>query len=356
MNDTFDWYHWGCTATSSAIRKRISQKGFDILCVPINYTYDFKNPPKKLEDFDDIHLFNQARTAQKDIFDEIDKSDAVVINGEGTLHHVTRISVSLLYMAYASKRFLHKPVHIINHSVYPKNVTVAEEDISFFLYKTIYEKMDFIAIREHISHNLMRQLGVDAELSFDCLPITVMEDYRPETTPVGKKVVISGSISFGEQKISDLVKYMKHMKQNGFDIHVLMGSRTLPAKDDVQFVQCLKEHDFHAWDLIRASSLKEWLDCIGSAGVFVSGRFHHSLAAIFLKVPCVLMESNTPKNTALAETFMLDPPLRFSSDAFLDELVARTEKALLRTPVAERILTAMRERAEKNFNGLKSLC
>ncbi len=354
LNDTYDWYHWGCRATSAAIRKRIAQKGFDITCIPIHYTYDFKHPPRQLVDFDDRRLFNRARAEQKELFDIIEQSDFVVVNGEGTLHHVTKISVSLLYMAYAAKRFFYKPVHIINHSVYPQNVTIALENIAFHLYKTIYKEMDFIAVREHISHNLVHQMGIPAALSFDCLPITVKEDHTPLGKGPGKRIVISGSISFGEEKIADLAACMRHMNQKGYAIQVLMGARAHPAKDDVQFVQTLKQHGFDAWELIRAASLKQWLDCIHAASVFVSGRFHHTLAAIFLTVPCVLLESNTPKNTALAETFFLDSPLSFGSDVFLEELINRMENAVNSDPVDKRLLVDMLERAEVNFKGLAS--
>jgi len=355
LNDTYAWYHWGCTATSSAVRKRISEIGFKGISLPINYTYALRNCPQKIEDFDDSNLFKKARNEKKDLFNTIEMADVVVINGEGTLHHLTKISIALLYLAYASKRYLNKPVAIINHSVYPKNVTSPKEDIAFFLYKMVYEQMDHVAIREHISHSLMRQMGIDAKLSFDCLPITINEDYTPEKIASKKRIVVAGSISFDQEKISDLSKYMKHMKQKGFEIQVLTGAKAFPARDDVQFVEQLKRQDFNDWELINATSLNEWLDCINSASVFVSGRFHHSLAAIFLEIPCVLMESNTLKNTALAETFNFDRPLSYESDNLQDELIERTVKVMGSSPVNGRLLESTLERAEINFLGLKGL-
>ena len=145
------------------------------------------------------------------------------------------------------------------------------------------------------------------------------------------------------------------MKQKGFQIQVLTGAKAFPARDDVQFVEQLKKQDFKNWELTNAKSLSDWLDCIKSASIFVSGRFHHSLAAIFLEVPCVLIESNTLKNTALAETFSFDKPLCFDSNRFLEELIECTEKAMSRSPVNRKILESMLERAEINFLGLKYL-
>lgn len=349
LNDTTAWYHWGCTATSEAIRKRIIQSGYKSLNVPINFSYNFQCIPQTSEDFDNPEFFNNASKTHNDLFQAINSCDQVVINGEGSIHHLSKVSLSLLYMAYASKKFLNKPVHIINHSPYPENVREPQDNFAFQLYKAVYNQLDYIAIREHISHKLMTSYGVDASLSFDCLPITVTEDYKPEKLDTGKNIVVSGSVSFSKDKIADLGKLMQYFHQQGYKIKVLHGAKAFPAQDDLIFIQELQKLSFKNYEVIDAKSLTEWLDCINSANVFISGRFHHSLAAIYLETPCVMMESNTLKNVALAETFNLPEPIRFDSDNFFDELLERTEKALKSEPVDIELRKSLLQRSEVNF-------
>ncbi len=349
LNDTTAWYHWGCTATSEAIRKRIIQSGYKSLNVPINFTYNFQCIPQNSEDFDNPEFFNNASKTHNDLFQAINSCDQVVINGEGSIHHLSKVSLSLLYMAYAAKKFLNKPVHIINHSPYPNNTRESEDNFAFQLYKAIYNQLHYVAIREHISHKLMTSYGVNASLSFDCLPITVTEDYKPEKLDSEKNIVMSGSVSFSKERIADLGKLMLHFHQQGYKIKVLHGAKAFPAQDDQIFIQELQKIDFKSYEVIDAKSLTEWFDCINSAAVFISGRFHHSLAAIYLETPCVMMESNTLKNVALAETFNLLEPIKFDSENFFDELLERTEKALKSEPIDIAHRKSLLQRSEVNF-------
>ena len=355
LNDTTAWYHWGCTATSSAIRKRLLQSGYKTLNVPILFTYNFKSIPKDAAEFDSPDFFNSAVQQHNDLFQAINQCEQVVINGEGSIHHLSNVSLSILYMAYASKKFLGKPVHIINHSPYPDNVREARDDYAFQLYRSIYNQLDYIAIREHISHKLMTDYGTKAELSFDCLPITVTEDYKPEILDKERNIVISGSVSFKQDRMKDLEKLMTHFSQKGYKIKILHGAKDLPAQDDQIFIQELQKVHFKKYEIVNANSLTQWLDCINSASVFVSGRFHHSLAAIYLETPCVMMESNTFKNVAIAETFNMPDPIQFSSDSFFEELLTRTEIAVSSEPVDAELRKQMLARSEVNFMKIKEL-
>ncbi len=353
LNDTTSWYHWGCTATSEAIRKRISENGFDGIYVPINHTYNFKQFPQTIEQFDNADFFKQAFSANMHIYNAIEAADCIVINGEGSIHHLSPVSLTLLYIAFATKKFKNKPVHIINHSPYPENLRQPEDNLAFQLYREIYNQLDYIAIREHISHKLMTSYGVNASLSFDCLPITVTEDYKPERIDSDKNIVISGSVSFSKDKAAELEKLMIHFAQQGYKIIILLGSKAFPAQDDIVFVEEIRKLDFKKIEVFDAKSLTEWFDCINSASAFISGRFHHTLAAIFLETPCVMMESNTLKNVAIAETFNMPEPIQFNSDTFFEELLEKAEKAIGSDPVDAELRKKMLARSEVNFEKIK---
>ncbi len=353
LNDTYAWYHWGCTATSSAIHKRIREIGYSLDLVPINQVYGFDTLPEKIHEFDDPQFFQKASRQHPEIIAAIDAADVVVINGEGTMHHVRPASLSLLYLAYAAKVHLNKSVHMINHSAYPENVVKPRHSLAFQIYRGVYQKLDYVAIREHVSHKLMRQLGVQAELSFDCLPLTAHEDYQPSPRAGGKKLVIAGSVAFDHKRMPDLANYMEQMAAQGFEVAVLSGALANPSADDCHFIENLRAQRFQQWQHIEALTLSEWFDCIASADLFVSGRFHHTIASASLGTPCVIMESNTPKIRALTESLQLASPIHYGDDRFLETLLQRTAEVLRQGPVDDAIIGELRQRAELNFEGIR---
>jgi len=354
LNDTYSWYHWGCTATSAALRKRIAELGFEVKPISIRDVYGFGSIPKQAGDFENPVFFQKACQENQELISQLAECEIIVINGEGTLHHLTQPTMALLYLAYACKRFLGKRVQIINHSAYPANCREPKADVAFQLYKSVYETLDYVAIREHFSHELMTATGVEAELSFDCLPLTVLEDYqRPQ--PSGEKtLVVSGSVAFAEHLMSEFCSFTKEYSDKGFQVKMLVGAQANPAADDVRFVENLRMNDQFTGEIIEAISLKEWFDCIALADVFVSGRFHHTIAASFLKVPCVLIESNTLKIEALTESLKFQPPVQYRDANFGAELKMRTDCQLDDPKVAdEEVLSLLRQRAETNFDGLR---
>src|SRR5277367_3574698 len=119
FNDTSEWYHWGCTGTSVAIKEALAARGHSVFSVPISLLYECGPLPKSMEDFDSPEFFRQFFKANMLVAAAVLHNDVVLINGEGSLHGLSRISVALLYIAYASKKFCHKNVQIINHSCYP---------------------------------------------------------------------------------------------------------------------------------------------------------------------------------------------------------------------------------------------
>ena len=55
------------------------------------------------------------------------------------------------------------------------------------------------------------------------------------------------------------------------------------------------------WRCGTRGTMSEWLDTIRSATLLVSGRFHYTIASCMLDTPCIVLDSNTPKNRAVCE-------------------------------------------------------
>lgn len=371
FNDTSDWYHWGCTGTSTALKEGIQKLGFDIQAVPINVTYALKEVPQ-FEEFNDPQKFNRFCEENRNTIEAIQNADVVVITGEGTIHDLRAGPKALLYLAYISKKFFGKHIEIINHSAYPKddpNLSAcflenfeiekekAEQELKQAqdIYKTIYSELDFIAIREPFSQEEMSKIDISSTLSFDCLPLYIRDHYRTKKQIKEKTLVIAGSVAYSERGVEKLCSYLETMTAMGFEIKVLIGAAAFPSKDDQSFVSLLKTHCRTNWELVTASSIEEWLDVINQATFLVSGRFHHSIAAFCLNTPFIALNSNTHKVHAICDLLEQTKPLLFSDPELLDHLLLRTNAIISHSTVDNGTKMAeICQLAEKNFDGLKS--
>ncbi|MDE3048063.1 MAG: polysaccharide pyruvyl transferase family protein, partial [Verrucomicrobiota bacterium] len=291
----------------------------------------------------------------------------------GTIHDLRAGPRALLYLAHISKKFLGKHVEIINHSAYPKddpglsadflkNFQIEKEKIeeellrAQMIYKTLYDELDFVAIREPLSREAMSQIGVSSTLSFDCLPLYIRDDYCNPKLAETKTVVVAGSVAFTELGAQQLCRYLEELDEMGYKIKILTGAAAFPSRDDEAFIQFVKTHSQASWQLVVASSMEEWLDTINHATFLVSGRFHHSIAAFCLNTPFIALNSNTHKVHAICSMLDQKPPLLFSDPDLLRALLARTEEIVSAPPINNSV--KMREiclLAEKNFEGLRAL-
>lgn len=372
FNDTSAWYHWGCTGTSIALKEQIQKLGFEIEAFSISTVYSLQEVPP-FEDFGDLEKFERFQEANKEVLAAIRAADAVVITGEGTIHDLRAGPKALLYLAHISTKLLGKHVEIINHSAYPKDdPRLSSSVLKFFaleaereqrelretqaIYRSIYEELDFVAIREPFSQEEMRKISIASTLSFDCLPLYIRDHYATPKQADAKTVVIAGSVAFTEPGALQVCRYMETMVGRGFKMKVLIGAAASPAKDDANFVEFLQSHCKAPWELVSAASMDEWLGTINNAAWIVSGRFHHSIAAFCLNTPFIALNSNTYKVHAICALLDQPQPLLYSDPELLEHLLSRTEEVLASPNVNNDAKVAeLCSLAEKNFDGLKAL-
>lgn len=372
FNDTSAWYHWGCTATSTALKEGIQQLGFDIQAIPINVTYALKEVPQ-FEEFNDPLKFELFCEENKETIEAIQNADAVLITGEGTIHDLRAGPRALLYLAHISSEIFGKHVEIINHSAYPKddlslsagfikNFGVEKEKAEGELeraqavYKAIYEELDFIAIREPFSRDEMSKINISSTLSFDCSPLYIRDHYKTPKQIEEKTLLVAGSVAYSEAGAKELCRYMEVMAERGFKIKVLIGAAAFPAQDDQAFVKFLETNCKGPWNLIVAASLEEWLDTINHATLLVSGRFHHSIAAFCLNTPFIALNSNTHKVHSICSLLEQPEPILYSDPQLLEHLLQRTE-AIIASPIVhnEVKVAELCQMAERNFDGLHAI-
>lgn len=196
LNDTTNHYHWGCTGTSTALKKEIEQLGYHVDSVSIKDLHACKEVPESIDQFSDEHLYQNFIQNNPLVFAKLKKNKVIVINGEGSIHNNRHLPRTLLYIAYISKHFLGKHVEIINHSAYPEDKLISREKTNIDLYHNVYEILDYYSVREPISKEALENIGLSPNLSFDSLPLYIKKYYKIKVERDPKLIVLSGSVAW----------------------------------------------------------------------------------------------------------------------------------------------------------------
>jgi tetratricopeptide (TPR) repeat protein len=362
LNDTSDWYHWGCSATSLAIHHQLRQRFSRVDSLPIALGNKLNGLPQQAAQFDDDAVYLTFTQSNPELHAMMANTDVVVINGEGSLHGFNLTSAGLLYLAYIAATRYRKPVHIINHSCYPadNDLSATGEVVDF--YRRIYQEMTTVAIREPVSYRLMEKMGIGVEQSFDCLPLFVEQccetgaiDDTWMTWQSAGPVVLAGCVNWqgsgGRLGIPLLAELARQLHQQGRRVQVLVGTSASMALDDIDFVRQFKAAAGEAFELVFAATELDWLRCIASASALVSGRFHHSIAAAFLGTPLLVAHSNTPKISGLLELLDMEDALLDLGEAALPPLLEKLDRRL---QDGSAYLLAATRRAELIDKGMKN--
>lgn len=358
LNDTSYWYHWGCTVTSLALHEGLRSHGYWVDSIPIT-TFNKLSPlPQSIDDFDSRDFFQRFIDANPSLVEQIRHSDVVIINGEGTLHGISRTPIALLYTAYLAKRWLNKNTQIINHSCYPDpEVKTEPPSVAEQIYKLVYGSLDFIAIRENLSVQALGGLGIQSVESFDCLPLFLEHHgfMKSSIDQSQKRVVMAGSVSLTPHVIDSMAAIANTVIKYGHKLQILVGANAYLASDDIQFVNAIHPKLKGKYSLVTTCSESAWLNTISGASLLISGRFHHTIAAACLGTPLAVTSSNTQKIKGLINRLQLLPSSVWldSSDKAQSSEKIRTLLEYPQTGLVEiNVIAQLQELAEKNFAGL----
>ncbi|MGV6852872.1 MAG: tetratricopeptide repeat protein [bacterium] len=354
INDTSHWYHWGCSCTSLTIHRKLRSSGFGVSSIPVYELYDLQGLPSSIAELDDVDKYHDFKQQNREIISAINRSHVIIINGEGTLHGLTPAALGILYIAYISAHFLNKPVHIINHSCYPDDSLEIKNNMYYSLYQKVYLALSSIAIRELYSAKLIAQLGLNVTIGFDCMPLFIQQ-HNPHCKKDAEQIVIAGSVSWNRDMINNIAELILWFSSQGYQVKILIGAAAFLSNDDQEFVKLISQQCKGHYQLLNATSENEWLREIGTASLLISGRFHHSIAAACLRTPLIMMESNTPKNNAIADMLNIKTMLPFKHDAMFDsikKMVADTMNKSSLGLVEGDTIAYLRELSQQNFKFL----
>lgn len=354
VNFTGSSYHWGCYGTSMEIYHSLLEKNYYVQTVDVGVTHGTRPTVKNLSDFDDLEFFNRFKRSNPFVVQSLSETDVVVVNGEGTLHRLSKGSLNLLYIMYMCKKFLNKKVHLINFSCFPNGDATLPKD-STTIYPRVLKFMDKIATRDIVSNGLLSHSGVETTQSFDCLPRFLARYGEENTHAPNGNILVTGGVKFDDNRHETMVDFIHHFLEKNVKVTFLSGAQFSPAGEDMRLQKKLKE-DPNLSDLkfVHAQSMRQWIDEFKSASFLFSARFHHSIAALSIGTPFRYFDSNTPKINAILETIDEDANDFYVKDNDKDTLINSAEKCLDKAASikSKKRLQTMISLANENFIGL----
>lgn len=244
FNDTGKYPHVGCRAVSDAHDSLLG-----VLNISVIYRYYVG---ELLEMWDGNRSSSRRKIFNAHLIDELSSVDAVVVNGEGTIHHGA--GLHLLAILGAAQE-LGKPTYLIN---------AVFQDTPFF--DDVLSRLRDLAVRDLYSYNYLRSKGIGCRLVADSI---IGANFHGGIEPSfqGKIVVTDGVISRPDAK-TQLMRVLEHY-----------------GVDAVYYP--LEGENADQW--------KDALRKIRGASLVVTARHHGLYLALMSKVPFVVLPSNSWK-------------------------------------------------------------
>lgn len=353
LNFTANSYHWGCFGTSVELYDSLIERGYYVNYSSVNDTHrQMAALPNDLNNFDSENNAGEFATANSNLIDGLASADVVVCNGEGTLHHANLAPWSLLYLMNFTKKFLKKPVYLINQSSYPSGSLQASEQVDT-LYRHVLENLDAIASREINSTAVLQRLGIKPNQSFDCLPRFINRHGIQRQVSGEGPILISGGASLNDIQCDYMAKSVAPFVSKNRPVIYLSGAKNNLAEEDKKDFELMRTQ-LPSLEFLETSSMTQWLEIIGNASALISGRFHHTIAAASLLTPVICIPSNTLKIEGICSMLGLEAPVYGKPESFVDSISQRLRRVFegrtetISTEKWAEILSL----ANRNFDGL----
>lgn len=269
--------HIGCLGVTDSHMRILLRAGYNISS--IFYTNETRH----------LLRVNQEETLQAILSSDVGKTlteiDAVIINGEGTIHHGR--GLDLLAIAQAAQQ-LGKPVYLVN--------CVFQE---IEVYHDVLKKLADLNVRESRSSAYLNQLGIPNRIVADSI-IEAKFHNQPNRNYTGKIICTDWQPARDNDVGIAIIEYLKlHSDKTIF----------LPM---------------HHWSFMENQQWRYFVANLSTADCIITGRHHGVYAAGLAGVPFVAMPSNTHKVEGTLEDS--DLPLPFCSN--ISELPVKVEYAL----------------------------
>lgn len=289
LNDNGNIPHVGCLAVSDAHARMLGRAGHHVVRRFFNgemLRFANADPTAGL----------QAVLADREMREAMEAVDAVIVNGEGTIHHDA--GTQYLHIMAAAKA-LGKTAILVNA------VLEAVEGFDH-----VFHMLDDITVRESRSLRFLQARGIQGRLVHDSFLEAGFYDYA--LFDLADRIVITDWHHDRDAELSGtLLQYM----------------RGLP-KDRAWYMPLMCHDVAEMWFAVP----RTW----GAARAVITGRHHGIYAALLMGVPFVALSSNTHKIEGLIEEF---PDLAFCLNP--SSIERAVEMAVERRPLYIQMRDAM---------------
>ncbi len=256
--------HIGCLGVTDSHLRDLLTRGYDIPYIFNTYETRFIRSADRRKSFD--------IAASSFVANAIDECDAVVINGEGTIHHhggQDFLAISEL------AQVMDKPVFLVN--------CVIEEVEN---YDDVMKKMTDFTVRELRSSKYLQSKGISHRIVPDSIIDADFSD-KADTDFSGKIICTD----WHPQRDKDTgITMARYIERNS-------------ATENIEFFS------FHHWRYIENENWRNTVANFKNAKCVVTGRHHGMYAAGLAGVPFVVLPSNTYKIEGTIELSGLDLPI-----------------------------------------------
>ncbi|WLG88969.1 polysaccharide pyruvyl transferase family protein [Pseudomonas cucumis] len=245
FNDTSSYHHIGCLAVSNSHDRMLAEAG-----ASIEYRH-------YVDEFHDLWRGDEKSTrdflANSSLAAEIEAVDAVVVNGEGTIHHGSGLHL-LAILSYAQE---------LGKRTYLVNAVLQEVPI----YHGVLSKLDDLTVREINSFKYLAALGIESRVVLDSIMGAhfnpgVDEEYR-------NKVIVTDC----------------HLSRE--DVKAVLERACATFSSELVYFPLEYENSVNDWQ----DTLKKFR----AAKLIITGRHHAVYLALLAGTPFVALPSNTWK-------------------------------------------------------------
>jgi polysaccharide pyruvyl transferase WcaK-like protein len=221
INETGHTVNPGCKAVQRALESLVKRAGGSIVeSVPVGYWADaFRDiavnskdgilyregwfptgsPSARPIDLDQWKKVRTAVAAQdSELTEKIRKSDVVIVNGEGTIHHNFPRALALLALMDVSSS-LDKPVLLLNASIQAMDAALSQLVLPHLRMCHVRERFSLESVRSYVPHAL--QTADIAALSISQLP--AVRRFAP--VRIRKKGFVSAGVVTSEETLRSLL-------------------------------------------------------------------------------------------------------------------------------------------------------
>ena len=277
FNDTRgDQGHLGCAAVMEQLEAMVSSIGGEVT---------FRWP------------FDRDWRGAKDELPKRSDIDAIIVNGEGTMHGAPRRknAVALAELGLFVKQNYGLPVALVN-------ATLFNNDAAF--YQSL-KNFDLIWLRDKMSCQTARDHGLSVRY---CPDLSMRHDWT-DAAIVRQGIGVTGSVKYGDDlrlrrfartagaEFRSMVQVVRPTTKELLSLRIGPLRKAWRARE--RFVDLGAQN--------QPQSPEALISWIASKSLVITGRYHTATLCVLTSTPFLFLGSNTPKITALCQDVGLRP-------------------------------------------------